>query len=61
MGEGRPRKNSLAVVLHFAGLAMHEMWGAYNLASESGSDRLMAQADSQQRHFAGEVANQRNA
>ncbi len=60
MGEGRPRKDSLAVVLDFAGLAMHQMRRSHNIASEGRANRLMAQADSQQRYFAGKMANQRN-
>src|SRR6266446_1844643 len=51
-------EDGLAVVLDLAGLAMHQVLRADNLSAEGGADCLMSQAHSEQRYFAGEVADQ---
>ena len=61
-GERRvePCKYALSIVLDPTRLAMHQLAGADDLASECLADGLMAQADTQNRNFAGHVPYQRN-
>ena len=40
---------------YLAGFAVHEIRRTYDLASERGPEGLVAEAHSQNRHFAGEV------
>src|SRR5579862_1235183 len=54
-------ENSSSIVLHLAGFPVHEFGSAYDLASKGGTDRLMPQANSQQWHLAGKVADQVDA
>src|SRR5512147_478390 len=44
-----------------AGLAVHQVFRAYNLSAKGLADRLVTQTYSEQRHFPGEVANQFDA
>src|SRR5215467_14500391 len=57
----RVAEDGLAVVLHLADLAVHDLGSANYLAAESRSQRLVSQADSQNRFLAGKVADQFNA
>ena len=50
------RKDSFPVVLHFASLAMHELLGTHDFASESLADGLVPEADSKHGHLSREVA-----
>lgn len=50
-GDGRDAgEEGAAVVLDLTGFAVHELWGADDLAPEGGSDRLVAEADPEYRH-----------
>ncbi len=48
-------KDRLVVVMDAAGLAVHEVRGANDLAAEGVADGLMTQADAQKRNLAGEA------
>ena len=54
-------KNTTAVVLDFAGLAVHQFLRADDASTESRSDGLMAKAHTEDRNVAGEAPDQRNA
>ena len=51
-GVGRPAEYALAVVIDCAGLAVHQVAGADDLAAEGFADGLVAQADAQDRSLA---------
>src|SRR5690242_10574490 len=48
-------------MLNFAGFPMHEFGSAYHVATESFSDRLVSQANTEQRDLAGKMANKLHA
>ncbi len=54
-GIGDVVEDSLPVVLNVVGLAVHQPFGANNGHAESLPDRLVPQANAQQRQFSGEV------
>ena len=54
-------KDGSPVVFHRAGLAVHQSFGADHLPTESLADRLMSEADTEDRNFAGKVADQFDA
>src|SRR6516164_5843705 len=60
-GRGNTTKNRPAVVLHGAGLAVHEVRGANHLASERRSDCLVPEAHTEDGNTAGEVFNEVDA
>ena len=61
-GERRfePGEDALAVVSNRAGFAVHQVAGADDLTAECFADGLVTQADAENRHFPGHVANERN-
>src|SRR6185437_3689387 len=50
-GGRQPAEDGLAVVLHRAGLAMHQVRRTHNLPAKRRADGLMSQADPEHRHF----------
>ncbi len=48
-GRGQAREDALAGVMHRAHLAMHDLVAAHDLAAEGLADRLVAEADAEQR------------
>src|SRR5215470_2949717 len=54
-------KDGLAVVFHTADFAVHNFAGAHDLSSEGCPDRLMSQANTEHRFFAGEILQQFDA
>jgi len=50
-----------AIVLDFAGFAVHQFGGAYDFGAEGRADGLMSQAHSQHRDFTRKMADQFNA
>ena len=60
-GRGQAPKDGSAVVLHRAGLAVHEVRRADDVAAEGVADGLMTQTDAKHRNLAGEVADQFDA
>ena len=57
---GDAGEHGLAVMLDAAGLAMHQLRGADDVASKGRSDGLMAEADAENRGLAGEALDERN-
>ena len=60
-GRAKPTKNGSAIVLHFAGFAMHKVLGANYVAAECSSNCLMSKADSQNGHLSGQRLDKRDA
>lgn len=62
-GHGRleAAKDGAAVVLDAAGFAVHESFGADDLAAKSGANGLMSEADSEKWNLAGKMTNQFDA
>ena len=60
---GQFAEHAFFVVMDFTGFAVKEFWSADNFAAERGADGLVAQADAQNREFAGKFFDQldRNA
>ena len=48
-GEGRPREDAPALVADGAELAVHDLAGAHHAAAEGLADRLVAEADAEER------------
>ena len=59
-GRRQPAEDGFAVVLHRAGLAMHQVRRAHHSAPKRRADGLMSQTDPQQWYFACKMAYQRN-
>ena len=53
-------EDSLAIMLHFAGFAVHQVWRTHYVASEGRSNRLVSEANAEDWHFAGEIPDQWN-
>ncbi len=60
-GHGQAVEDGFVVVRDRAGLAVHQVRSAHDVAAKSRADSLMSQADAEHRHFAGEVPDQINA
>src|SRR5579863_5379022 len=60
-GHGQAPEDRAIVMHDGAGFAVHEMSGANHVSAEGLTDGLMSEADSAQRDFSGEVANQFDA
>src|SRR2546429_5601493 len=60
---GQTAKDGLAIVFDLTGFAVHQVLRAHYLASEGSADRLVSEADSEQRHvsLAREMADQFDA
>src|SRR5579871_392079 len=58
---GQAAKDALPGVMNARNLAMHDAVVADDLAAESRTDALMAQADTQDRDLPGEALNERHA
>src|SRR5215217_2193391 len=56
----KPRKNSCAVVSDHRDLAVHDSWSAHDCPPERLADGLMAEADAEDRHGAGQSLYQRD-
>jgi hypothetical protein len=54
-GIREPCKDGLVVVMDHRGLAVHEVQCANHISTEGLADRLVAEADAEDRHPAGEV------
>ena len=60
-GRGQAAEDGLVVVGDGAGLAVHQVRSAHDVAAKSRADGLMSQADAENRNFAGEVPDQIDA
>src|SRR5215475_4241391 len=60
-GVGQLSKNTLGIVPNRTRLAVKQFRRTYDLAPESGADRLMPKANSQDREFSCELLHQFNA
>src|SRR6185436_9414825 len=58
---GQPGVDAAAVVAEHVGLAVHQPVGANHLGAERGTDRLVAEADAEDRQLAGEGADRVDA
>src|SRR5437868_6387932 len=54
-------EDRLAIVFHHAGLAMHQGACPDNFAAERSTDRLVSEANTEERHLAGKMLDQLNA
>jgi hypothetical protein len=58
-GLGKPRKTPDIAVLHRRHLAVHQLLGVHDATAEGFADRLVAEANAEQRNLAGKLANRR--
>ena len=59
-GAGQAAEDARVGVMHRGSLAMHELAGMHDPAAEGGADRLVAEADAEQRQLAGEGLDRRH-
>ena len=61
MGLAKAGKKIASIVFHRAGLAVHQPGCTHHVATERGPDRLVAQANTEDGHLTGKVANEWDA
>src|SRR5660398_310861 len=57
---GQVAEDAHALMDHFGGFAVHDLFGANHFPAKSRTDRLMTETDTQHWHFSGKVLEQIN-